>query len=69
MSEKVPNPLVSEFIATCEAQGVKPDDVMKAAGIHRGMWHRWRTGVFSPNLKNWGAVQTAFDRLSQDRAA
>lgn len=69
MNEKAPNPLVSEFIAACEARGTTPEAVIKEAGIHRGVWHRWKTGAFSPNLRNWGAVQDAFERMSQGRAA
>jgi hypothetical protein len=69
MSEKAPNPLVSEFIANCKAQGLEPGDVVKAAGIHRGVWHRWRTGAFAPNMKNWGAVQSALSQMAESRAA
>lgn len=69
MSEKHPTPMVAEFIAACAQAGTSAEAVIKEAGIHRGVWHRWKTGAFSPNLRNWGAVQNALERLTQDRAA
>jgi chitinase len=60
--------MVSDFIAACEQAGVTADAVIKSAGIHRGVWHRWKTGAFSPNLRNWSAVQTALERMTEGRA-
>ena len=69
MSEKNPHPLVAEFIATCAARGIAPTAVMQEAGIHRSVLYRWEKGAFAPNMKNWGAAQTALERMSRDKAA
>jgi len=64
-----PHPRVAEFITACATAGLNDAEVVREAGIHRSVWYRWKSGKFSPNLKNWDAVERTLERLRQGQAA
>lgn len=39
--------------------GFRVADILRAAGVDRSTWTRWRNGVTSPRLDNWKAVNKA----------
>lgn len=51
--------------------GFRVADILRASGVDRSTWTRWRNGVTSPRLDNWKAVNKAVAELTaaSERAA
>lgn len=56
--------LLVEFERDCERAGVKPTDVLRAAGVHPTLWPKWRDGRVSPTLRSFEAARRALAALS-----
>jgi hypothetical protein len=48
----------------CAALGMRPHQVLEAAGLHRSLWWRWCNGV-SPTLRSMTAVQEVVRQLRE----
>jgi transcriptional regulator with XRE-family HTH domain len=55
---------VAEFESRLHQQGIRIADVLKAAGVDRSMWTRWKNGTTTPRLDNWRAVERAAHDLA-----
>lgn len=69
MEENPVSPVVQKFAQECVEAGLKPEDVVAAAGVHRSHWPRWKTGTFAPSMKNWAKISDALERLKLTKAA
>lgn len=65
--------LLTDFKRDCEAVGVKPLEVFRAAKVNPSCWWRWDKGTISPTIKTFQIVRTKLDELldaaKQDTAA
>lgn len=43
--------------------GFRVADILRASGVDRSTWTRWRNGDTSPRLDNWKAVNKAVAEL------
>lgn len=69
MSEKITDPRMQQFAEACAEAGVTPEAALQAAGLHRSVWFRWRSGEVSPTLRNWDAAHEALENLKREQAA
>lgn len=62
--------LLADFERDCDAAGVKPTAVLKAAKIHTSLWWKWKADKTSPTLRNFEAAKNklAEMREAKDRA-
>lgn len=62
---------IDEILAlekAARAAGFRVADILRAAGVDRSTWTRWRKGVTSPRLDNWKAVNKAVADLLENAA-
>lgn len=47
---------VAEAESLAKERRIPVDDLIKAAGVDRSTWSRWRTGATTPRWKHWRGV-------------
>ena len=62
--DRQPHPRIVAFADDCARAGLDPLTVLAEAGVHRSHWFRWRSGEFSPSLKNLDRVTEALARMA-----
>ena len=66
-----PMEVIDAFERDCAAAGLKPVDVLRAAGLHRSTWFRWKRKAapgeqaVSPNLRSLEAAKRKLAELAQ----
>lgn len=55
------NDLVAQFEAQCIDAGVKPAEALRAGGVNKATWWRWKSG----NLPSLRCYQLALDGLDK----
>lgn len=54
---------ISAIEANLKRSGFTADDLCAKAGIALTTWWRWRTGKFSPRMKEWTKAMKAYGEL------
>lgn len=59
--------LIAKFERDCIAAGLTPVAVVEAAGVHKSLWWKWRSGAVSPTLRNFEAAQDKLREMAGRR--
>lgn len=55
---------IDQFEKECAAADVKPVEALRAAGMHRSTWFRWKSGTNPPNLRNLEKAQEGIKKAA-----